>query len=195
MANSKKEARRILVHSCCASCASYVLEHLKENFEPVAFFYNPNIHPQSEYLLRLNEMRDLCNKLNIPLIEGSYDTDRWWELISPYSHLPERSERCKVCYRMRMKEAALLSAEMKIDLFTTTLSVSPHKVYRWIEEIGKNLEQETGVKFHPEDFKKKDGFKKSVELSRLHGFTRQNYCGCYLSLSEAFEREKRKKRS
>ncbi len=194
MEESKKETKRILVHSCCAGCASYVLEYLKENFSPVAFFYNPNIHPQSEYLLRLNEMRALCNKLQVPLIEGPYNSDRWWDLIDPYKHLPERSERCRVCYQMRLQETAILANEIKIDLFTTTLSVSPHKVYRWIEEIGRKLEAETGVKFHPEDFKKKDGFKKSVELSKQYGFTRQDYCGCYLSLSEAFEREKRKKK-
>ena len=96
---------------------------------------------------------------------------------------------------MRLQETAILANEMKIDLFTTTLSVSPHKVYRWIEEIGRQLEADRGVRFHPEDFKKKDGFKKSVELSKRYGFTRQDYCGCYLSLSEAFEREKRKKKS
>jgi len=185
--------KRILVHSCCASCASYVLEHLKEKYEVVAFFYNPNIHPESEYRLRLGEMRELCEKLDVPLIEGLYKKEKWWKLIEPFKNLPERSERCKVCYGMRMDEAAEVAREIGADLFTTTLSVSPHKVYKWIKEIGEELETRRCVAFHDEDFKKKDGFKKSVKLSVMYGFTRQDYCGCLLSLKESFERKKRRR--
>jgi len=183
--------KRILVHSCCASCAGYVLEHLKENFEVTAFFYNPNIQPESEYRLRLGEMRALCRSLDVPLIEGMYDPENWWEVIEPFKHLPERSERCRVCYRMRLEETAEVAHDIGAELFTTTLSVSPHKVYRWIKEIGDELGKRVGVELHDEDFKKKDGFKKSVELSKRYGFTRQDYCGCLLSLKESIDRRKR----
>lgn len=189
------EKETILVHSCCASCASYVVEHLLERFRVIAFFYNPNIHPESEYRLRLSEMRYLCRLLDVLLITGDYDTKKWWDVIDPFKHLPERSPRCWACYRLRIEKTAELAVDLGVKRFTTTLSVSPHKVYPQIKKIGLELADVYGLRFHDEDFKKKDGFKKSVARSKELGFTRQDYCGCLLSLNESFERERRRKKS
>jgi predicted adenine nucleotide alpha hydrolase (AANH) superfamily ATPase len=182
------DKQAILVHACCASCSSYVLEHLAERYTVTAYFYNPNIHPRDEYDLRLAEMRRLCEGLGVPLVEGEYRSLRWWKEIDPYKRLPEKSERCWACYRMRFEETARKATELGISIFTTTLSVSPHKVYAQIVRIGEELARRRGLTFLPEDFKKHDGFKKSVERSRELALTRQDYCGCLLSRREARER-------
>jgi predicted adenine nucleotide alpha hydrolase (AANH) superfamily ATPase len=174
----------ILVHACCASCSSYVLEHLKERFDVTAYYYNPNIQPEEEYRLRLDEMRMVCRELGIDLIEGPCDTESWWKAIEPFRHLPERSERCWACYGMRLEETARKADELGIGLFTTTLSVSPHKIHACILREGEAAAQRHGARFLAEDFKKRDGFKISVERSRELGLTRQHYCGCILSLEE-----------
>ncbi len=178
----------ILVHACCASCSSYVLAHLGERYAVTAYYYNPNIQPREEYVLRLEEMRRVCEELRVPLLEGPYDTDGWWSRIEPYRELPERSERCWHCYRLRLDETARKARESGICLFTTTLSVSPHKVYRRIVSEGEAAAERHGVRFLGEDFKKRDGFKISVERSGELGLTRQDYCGCLLSLEEAKRR-------
>jgi predicted adenine nucleotide alpha hydrolase (AANH) superfamily ATPase len=178
----------ILVHACCASCASYVLEHLAKSYDVTAYFYNPNIHPPEEHALRLAEMRRVCAGLGMTLIEGEYRELRWWKEITPHRGLPEKSERCWVCYRIRLEETARKAAELGIPLFTTTLSVSPHKVYSEIVRIGEECARRFGVRFLAEDFKKRDGFKISVTRSRELGLTRQDYCGCLMSLEEAKKR-------
>ena len=178
----------ILVHACCASCSSYVLAHLGERYGVTAYYYNPNIQPEDEYRLRLGEMRMVCEGLQVPLLEGPYDTDGWWRGIEPYRELPERSERCWTCYGLRLEETARKAKELGFGLFTTTLSVSPHKVHRCIVSEGKEAASRHNVRFLDEDFKKKDGFKISVEQSRELHLTRQDYCGCLLSLEEAKRR-------
>jgi predicted adenine nucleotide alpha hydrolase (AANH) superfamily ATPase len=180
--------KTILVHACCASCSSYVLEHLAETYEVTAFFFNPNIHPDAEHGLRLAEMRSVCGALGLRLVEGEYPKDRWWQEIMPYKDLPEKSERCWTCYRFRLEETARMAAELGIPLFTTTLSVSPHKSYRHIVAIGREVAAKHGVEFLADDFKKKNGFKISVARSRERGLTRQDYCGCLMSLEEARKR-------
>ena len=182
--------RIILVHACCASCSSYVLAHLAETYEAVAYFFNPNIEPESEHDLRLGEMRDVCERLGIRLIEGEGDGSLWSKAIEPYRELPEKSERCWTCYRFRLEETARRSAELGITLFTTTLSVSPHKVYERLAAIGSEAASRHGIDYLAEDFKKKDGFKISVDRSRELGLTRQDYCGCLMSLEEARKRRK-----
>ena len=181
---------KILVHACCASCSSYVLDHLKDGYAVTAYYYNPNIQPEEEYELRLREMRRVCGELGIALLEGPYDPESWLKAIEPYEHLPEKSERCWTCYRMRLEETARKAAELEIGLFTTTLSVSPHKIHRCIVREGESAADRHGVRFLAEDFKKRDGFKISVERSRELGLTRQDYCGCLLSLEEAKKRRK-----
>ncbi len=188
------ERKRILVHTCCASCACYVLPHLAGRFTVDAFFFNPNIHPPEEYRLRLGEMKVVCTPFGIPLEEEPYESDEWRRCIEPYRHLPERSERCWACYRLRLERTAERAAQLGIPLFTTTLSVSPHKIYRHIVREGERAAARFGVRFYDEDFKKCDGFKCSVERSRELGLTRQDYCGCLLSLEEARARRKKPER-
>lgn len=185
------EPEQILVHTCCASCACYVLPHLAGRFAVSAYFYNPNIQPPEEYRRRLDEMRNVCARFDIPLEEGPYEPDEWWRRIEPHRHLPEKSERCWTCYRLRLERTAEQAARKKIPLITTTLSVSPHKVYRHIVHEGERAAARFGVLFHDEDFKKRDGFKCSVERSRELELTRQDYCGCLLSLEEAKARRKK----
>lgn len=180
--------KAILVHACCASCSSYVLEHLAGTYEVTAYFFNPNIHPGAEHELRLAEMRSVCGDLGIPLVEGGYPAERWWSEVGPFRRLPERSDRCWACYRFRLEETARKAAELGLPLFTTTLSVSPHKSYERIVAIGREAAAKRGVEFLAEDFKKKDGFKISVARSRERGLTRQDYCGCLMSLDEARRR-------
>lgn len=181
---------RILVHACCASCSSYVLEYLGERYDVTAYYYNPNIQPESEYLLRLGEMKTVCRRLGIDLLEGPADFKGWDSEIAPWAHLPEKSERCRVCYRLRLEETARKAAETGIGLFTTTLSVSPHKLHAWIVEEGAACGERHGARFLDEDFKKKGGFQESCRKSREHGLTRQDYCGCLFSLEEAKQRRK-----
>jgi predicted adenine nucleotide alpha hydrolase (AANH) superfamily ATPase len=178
----------ILVHACCASCSSHVLEHLQGTYDVTAYYYNPNIQPEAEYLLRLGEMGTVCGRLGIALIEGPRDFEGWDSAVSPWAHLPEKSERCRVCYRIRLEETARKAAEDGFRLFTTTLSVSPHKIHPWIVEEGTAAAGRHGVKFLEEDFKKKGGFQESCRKSMELGLTRQDYCGCLYSLREARER-------
>jgi predicted adenine nucleotide alpha hydrolase (AANH) superfamily ATPase len=180
--------KAILVHACCASCSSYVLEHLAETYEVAAYFFNPNIHPDEEYGLRLAEMRSVCGGLGLRLFEGDSPKELWRQAVLPYRDLPEKSERCWTCYRFRLEETARMAAESLIPLFTTTLSVSPHKSYERVAAIGVEAAAKHGVEFLAEDFKKKDGFKICVARSRERGLTRQDYCGCLMSLEEAQKR-------
>ncbi len=180
---------KILVHSCCASCAIYVLGRLRERFDATAYFYNPNIHPHDEYLLRLDEMRRVCDDLGIELIVGRDEPETWWKAIEPFRDKPEKSERCWECYRMRLYDTASMASQMGTGIFTTTLSVSPHKIYSHIVEEGRLAAARFNLLFHAEDFKKRDGFKKSIELGRRLNLTRQSYCGCLLSLEEAKRRK------
>ena len=180
--------REILVHACCASCSSYVLAHLAGTHEVTAYFCNPNIHPETEYELRLGEMRRVCGELAVTFLEGGGRSLDWWKEIRPFRDLPERSERCSACYRFRLDATAKKASEMGIGLFTTTLSVSPHKTHERIAAIGAEAAAKYGIEFLAEDFKKRDGFKISIERSREMGLTRQDYCGCLMSLEEARKR-------
>jgi predicted adenine nucleotide alpha hydrolase (AANH) superfamily ATPase len=181
----------ILVHACCASCASYVLAYLGERFRVTAYYYNPNIQPEAEYTLRLGEMKTVCEELGLPLIEGTYDVDGWRQSIGSYWDMPERSERCWTCYTFRLDGTARKAKELGTHYFTTTLSVSPHKDHARLVQAGNAASRRYGVAFLPEDFKKRDGFKKSVQRSRELGLTRQVYCGCLRSLEESRERRRR----
>ncbi|MBN1163149.1 MAG: epoxyqueuosine reductase QueH [Candidatus Krumholzibacteriota bacterium] len=184
---------RILVHACCASCSSHVLEYLSRRYRVTAFYYNPNIQPEDEYRRRWEDMRVVCSRLEIDLIPGEYDPPAWWNRIEPYRDLPERSRRCWECYRLRLEATASRARELGFGIFTTTLSVSPHKVHERIVEEGRRAAAAFGIIFLEEDFKKKDGFKVSVERSRELGLVRQDYCGCLLSREEAKKRKGRKR--
>lgn len=182
-----EEGRRpsLLLHCCCAPCSSYVLEYLVPYFNITVFYYNPNITPQEEYAKRVRELARFIEeagyKERVRLVEGAYDPQVFFEAVKGLEHLPERGDRCKVCYRLRMKEAAELAASMDSDYFTTTLSISPHKNADWINEIGEELEKSYGVRHLPSDFKKRGGYLRSIRLSKEYGLYRQDYCGCVFS--------------
>jgi predicted adenine nucleotide alpha hydrolase (AANH) superfamily ATPase len=172
---------RILLHICCAGCGAYVGQLLKENYSVTLFFYNPNIFPKSEYDLRLEEVNKIAAKYGLPLIIEDYDHNEWLKKISGFESEPEKGGRCEICYRDRLQKTAKAAQKNNFDYFTTTLTVSPHKLARSIINIGLNLSASYGIKFLDEDFKKQDGFKKAGVLSRELNLYRQNYCGCEFS--------------
>ena len=171
----------LLLHVCCAPCSTHVAEVLKGPYEVTGYFYNPNIHPQAEYKTRRDEIRGYAEKIGLRCLFGAYDVDRWFEAVKGHEEDPEGGDRCRICYRMRLKETARFARENSFDYFTTTLSISPRKKAEMINRIGEEVAREYGVGFHAADFKKKDGFKKSVEMSKRFGLYRQNYCGCIYS--------------
>ncbi len=183
---------KILVHACCASCSSHVLALLSERYEVEAFFFNPNIQPEDEYRLRLAQTGMVCDALGIRLHEGEYNPDSWSMAVEPWRNLGEKSDRCWACYRLRLEATAGEAARIGAGIFTTTLSVSPHKVHERIVMEGEMAARHFGLVFLGEDFKKKDGFRKSVEQSRLFSLTRQDYCGCPLSREESMKRKERR---
>lgn len=186
----------LFLHACCAPCSSYVLEYLSQYFEITVFFYNPNIFPQEEYDKRVKEIARLIGAMEfvhpVKLVEGHYDPQEFFEMAKGMEEIPEGGERCFRCYRQRMEESARLAAEGGFDYFTTTLSISPLKNAAKINEIGEELAQIYHVAHLPSDFKKKNGYKRSIELSHEYDLYRQNYCGCVYSKREAQEREKNK---
>lgn len=179
---------KLLLHSCCAPCSSYVLEYLSEHFEITVFYYNPNIYPEDEYVKRVEEQQNFIHamkgKYPITFIEGNYDTDRFYEMARGLEQVKEGGERCFRCYELRLRETAVLAAEKGFDYFTTTLSISPMKNAQKLNEIGENLAEEYGGHYLFSDFKKKNGYKRSIELSGEYGLYRQDYCGCVFSMRE-----------
>jgi predicted adenine nucleotide alpha hydrolase (AANH) superfamily ATPase len=176
--------RSILIHACCAPCASYVYELLSVSYSASVFYYNPNIAPHSEYGRRLTELERFAELKKFRLVTGSYDQGEWTERVREYRFCGEKSERCAECYRMRLEALYRKAGELGVDAVTTTLSVSPHKDAGMINRIGKELDKSSGIEFIAADFKKGDGYKKSVDLSRAYGFYRQDYCGCVYSKIE-----------
>lgn len=179
---------RLLLHSCCAPCSSYVLEYLSEYFSITVFYYNPNIFPAEEYEKRVREQEAFILRLpakhRISFLEGPYEQERFYETAKGFEQEPEGGERCFRCYRLRMLEAAQMARAGGFDYFTTTLSISPLKDAVRLNEIGEKLSREYGVAYLNSDFKKRDGYKRSIELSREYGLYRQDYCGCVYSLRE-----------
>ena len=179
----------LFLHSCCAPCSSYVLEYLSKYFDITVFYYNPNIYPEEEYRKRVQEITRLVNSMEfehpVKLIEGRYDPQEFFKMAKELEDIPEGGERCFRCYRQRMEEAAKLAKEGGYDYFTTTLSISPLKNAARINEIGEELAEIYHVTHLPSDFKKKNGYKRSIELSHEYDLYRQNYCGCIYSRREA----------
>lgn len=174
----------MLLHACCAPCASSVCESLKGEFHTTIYFCNPNISPADEYTRRRDELARFCGIVNVGMIEADAITASWREMVSPYAHLGEKSPRCRECYRFRLGELFREAVRMKADAAATTLSVSPHKDFEMLCDIGREMEKKFGIPYLARDFKKNDGFRRSVELSREFGFYRQSYCGCEYSLRE-----------
>ena len=189
---SKSRVPRLLLHSCCAPCSSYVLEYLSDYFEITVFYYNPNISPAEEYEKRAAEQKHLIQELPakhpIHLVVGAYEPERFYAVSRGLEMVPEGGERCFQCFRLRLEEAAKMAAEGGFDYFATTLTISPLKNAQKLNEIGEELSEIYKVEHMPSDFKKKNGYKRSVELSAQYGLYRQNYCGCVFSKREAEER-------
>ncbi len=179
--------KSILLHSCCGPCSTAVVERLAEEYNITIFYYNPNITDENEYELRLSEQKRFLKELgekrgtSVDLIEGRYEPERWYEFIKGLEGEPEGGARCEKCFLLRLSETARLAREMGFDCFDSTLSVSPHKDYGKISRIGEELSAETGVEFLSGNYKKRDGYRRSTELSREYGLYRQNYCGCEFS--------------
>lgn len=189
---NEKGVPRLLLHSCCAPCSSYVLETLSSDFSITVFYYNPNIYPAEEYWKRVKEQEEFIRKLPvrypISFLEGIYDTERFYDTVKGMEKIPEGGERCFACYRLRLSEAVREAEKGEFDYVTTTLTISPMKNAQKLNEIGEELCAETSVRWLPSDFKKKNGYKRSTELSREYGMYRQDYCGCVFSMKERDER-------
>ncbi|OGD29683.1 MAG: hypothetical protein A2Y56_12615 [Candidatus Aminicenantes bacterium RBG_13_63_10] len=171
----------LLVHVCCAPDALYVLGLLKETHNVTGYFYNPNIQPLSEYELRLREALSVADILGLPILEGPRDFDRWCEATKKFRDEPEKGRRCDVCYGLRLLETARRASVSGLDAFGTVMSLSPWKKADVLNRIGRMAGRRLGVEFLEADFKKKDGFRKSVALSREKGLYRQDHCGCLFS--------------
>jgi len=172
---------KMLVHLCCAPDALYVLSLLKEDYEVCGYFYNPNIHPRQEYDLRLDETRKVARVLDIKLYEEIYDDERWLTITQKFKEEPEKGRRCNVCYALRLERTAKKASELGFNIFTTVMSLSPWKKAETLNRMGRMFANRHGIRFLEADFKKKDGFRKSLQLSKDHGLYRQNYCGCVYS--------------
>lgn len=198
ISNLQKDRKvpKLLLHSCCAPCSSYVLEYLSDYFEITVFYYNPNIFPESEYTKRILEqqmlIQDMKVKYPISFLAGSYERNRFYEIAAGLEHLKEGGERCFKCYELRLEEAAKIAQEGEFDYFTTTLSISPMKNAEKLNEIGNKVGLKYGVSYLQSDFKKKNGYKRSIELSKEFGLYRQDYCGCEFSFRDR-QREKKEK--
>lgn len=210
---SKEELRgkRLFLHSCCAPCSSYVLEYLRQFFRITVFYYNPNITGEDEYRKRVEEQKRLIAEYNrrreesrmeasgdgspwykIDYVDGDYEVERFLDAVKGMEQCPEGGERCFVCYELRLRETARRAKEQRYDFFTTTLTISPMKNAGKLNEIGEQLSAEYGVAWLPSDFKKKNGYKRSIELSAEYDLYRQDYCGCAFSKAERAALTRRK---
>lgn len=178
----------LLIHSCCAPCSSYVLEYLSQYFAITVYYYNPNIAPAQEYEKRVKEQERLIRELPVlhpvAYIAAPYDPEPFYQAVKGLELEPEGKKRCAVCFRLRLAKAAGAALRGGFDYFTTTLTISPMKSAEQINEIGEQEARKAGVRWLPSDFKKKEGYKRSIELSHEYHLYRQDYCGCIFSRNE-----------
>ena len=176
---------KLLLHACCAPCSSYCLEYLSRYFDITIYYYNPNISPESEFVHRVDELKSLLERMPLPEEIGvfvpEYNHREYLEQVKGLEKEPERGERCTVCYRMRLEKSAEYAKKNGFDYFTTTLSISPYKDADRLVSIGEELAKKYDVPYLVSDFKKKNGYKRSIELSEEYGLYRQDYCGCTFS--------------
>lgn len=190
------ERKSLLLHSCCAPCSSAVLEKLQEIFEITVFYYNPNISEDREYEKRVEEQKRLIEAFNqkkpsypIKIIDGDYEPQKFYAIAKGLESNPEGGERCFRCFSLRLEKTAQLAREGNYDFFTTTLTISPLKNAAKLNEIGEELAERYHKKWLPSDFKKKEGYKRSIELSKEHDLYRQDFCGCAFSKAESLKRK------
>ncbi len=181
--------QKILLHSCCAPCSTAVIERLKDEFEIVIFYYNPNIYPEEEYLKRkaeeikyIKHLNETDKSVQISMLDSDYESDKFYSSVKGYENEREGGARCALCFKLRLEETARKAYQLGFDVFGTTLTVSPHKNAELINSIGLSIEKELGVKFLVSNFKKQNGYKRSIELSKENNIYRQNYCGCEFAL-------------
>ena len=183
--NNLDGKKKLLLHSCCGPCSSYVISYLTNYFDITILYYNPNIYPYDEYLKRKQEQIKLINEIdcsnNLDIMDCDYDNDLYEKCIIGLENEPERGNRCMVCYNLRMEKTAKMAKECNYDYFCTTLSVSPYKNSEWINKIGEKLQNKYNINWLYSDFKKKDGYKQSISLSKKYNLYRQDYCGCIYS--------------
>ena len=175
---------RLLLHACCAPCSSYVLELLHEYFDITIYYFNPNMSDLDEYNKRYDQFAKLLKGMNLEYIEvikPEFDQEKFYKMASSYATEKEGGERCHLCYQYRLEESAKYALSNKYDYFATTLTVSPYKNAELINEIGLELEKKYNIKYLPSDFKKNNGYKRSIELSKMYDLYRQVYCGCIYS--------------
>ena len=178
--------KKIVLQACCAPCASYpIIKLIEDNYIPVIFFYNLNIYPLAEYEIRRNELKNYCSKIGVEFFEGDYETDLFYEKVKGLENEPEKGKRCYKCYELRIEETAHIAEKLNFPYFCTTLTLSPHKNSNWINEIGEKLNKKYKSNYLYSDFKKKNGYKRSIELSKKYDLYRQNFCGCAFSKAEA----------
>lgn len=181
----EKNKPSLLLHSCCAPCSSYVLEYLSEYFVITIYYYNPNISPESEFIKRAEEQKRLIGEMHLDseiyFINGIYENRAFEKLSENYENFPEGGERCFRCYRLRLEKTAMLAKERNFSYFGTTLSVSPYKNAEKLNSIGKELSNKYDINYLYSDFKKNNGYKRSIELSKIYSLYRQDYCGCVYS--------------
>ncbi len=182
---------KLLLHSCCAPCSSYVISYLSNYMDITVFYYNPNITEREEYMKRAKEQQRLISEMptlhKVSFMEGDYDDTCFFEVVKGYEDCREGGERCKICYRLRLDETARVAKLGGFDYFSTTLTISPLKNATAINEIGYELAEKYEIKWLPSDFKKNEGYKRSIELSKEYSLYRQNYCGCVFSLRDSKE--------
>lgn len=186
---SQDKKSSVFLHSCCAPCSSYVLQYLLQHFDVDLFFFNPNIQPQSEYELRLQNQEKLIANMcpEVKLFTAKYDDKPFLSAVRGLENEPEGGSRCSVCFRLRLLETAKLAKANGYDFFASTLTVSPHKNSQIINQIGAEIAEEVGIAWLPSDFKKKNGYKISIELAKNFELYRQEYCGCFYSISPPVE--------
>lgn len=176
-------AKKIILHACCAICSGYPISLLKDmGYQVFVYFYNPNIYPKEDYHRRLEAQKTLCKALDCELVEGEYTPDEFYEAAAGLENEPEKGKRCDKCFELRLKRTAELAQKMDIHEFTTSIVISPHKNFSKLSEIGEKIASEFGLKYLAIDFKKQDGFLKSNKISKELELYRQNYCGCEFSL-------------
>lgn len=180
---SLTEKKKLLLHACCAPCSSYVLEQLSPYFDITIYYYNPNIFPEEEFEIRYRELEKLVKDMQMraQVVKAPYENDQYEKTVADFKKEAEGGVRCFLCYELRLDKAAAYAKKHGYDYFTTTLSISPYKNAPKLNEIGEKLEQKYGISYLYADFKKKNGYKRSIELSLLYKLYRQDYCGCIYS--------------
>ncbi len=179
----------LLLHSCCAPCSSYCIEYLSQYFNITVLYYNPNIYPEAEYEKRKAEQKRLISEMDtkypVKMLDCDFQSEKFYSAVKGLETCREGGERCFICYRLRLEKTVAEAKKYGFDYFTTTLTISPLKNAQKINEIGEELSAEYGVKFLPSNFKKREGYKRSIELSKEYDLYRQNYCGCVYSIQNA----------